>query len=67
MEKGDKVKLVDTKGLEGYQIMKQLKEGDVYTIKYIKPTGGLILEEVDHPYNYFGEIQGIMKTRFRMA
>jgi hypothetical protein len=67
MKKGDKVKLVDTKGLSGYQIMKQLKKGNVYTIERIKPSGGLILEEVEHPENMFGEIQGIMKDRFEVV
>lgn len=66
MRKGDRVKLVDTEGLRGYQIMKQLKKNKIYTIKYIKPTGGLILEEIDHPYNIAGHIQGIMKDRFKV-
>lgn len=64
MKKGDKVKLIDTNGLEGYQIMKQLKKGDIYTIDLIKSTGGLILKEVKHPENYFGETQGIKQERF---
>lgn len=67
MKKGDRVKLVDTSGLRGYEIMKQLKNGGIYTIERIKSTGGLILKEVDHPENMFGEIQGIMKDRFRVV
>lgn len=67
MKKGDKVKLVDIKGLDGYQIMKQLKKGNVYTIESIKPSGGLILEEIDHPENMFGVTQGIMKDRFKIV
>lgn len=67
MKKGDKVRLVDTKGMSGYQIMKQLKKGNIYTIQRVKSTGGLILEEVDHPENIFGEIQGIMKDRFEVV
>ena len=64
MKAGDKVKLVDTTGLRGYEIMKQLKKGGIYTIEYIKRTGGLILKEVEHPENIFGDVQGIMKDRF---
>lgn len=67
MKVGDRVKLVDTKGLRGYEIMKQLKKGGIYTIERIKRTGGLILEEVEHPENLFGEIQGIMKDRFKVV
>lgn len=67
MRVGDKVKLIDVSGMEGYQIMKQLKKGGVYTIEYIKLSGGLILEEVDHPENMFGETQGIMKDRFKVV
>ena len=67
MKKGDRIKLVDTKGIEGYQIMKQVKKGGIYTIERIKPSGGLILEEVEHPENMFGEIQGIMKDRFKLV
>lgn len=67
MKKGNRVKLVDTKGLRGYEIMKQLKKGGIYTIERIKPSGGLILEEVEHPENMFGETQGIMKDRFKVV
>ena len=66
MKKGDRVKLIDTTGLRGYQIMKQLKKGNIYTIEYIKSSGGLILEEVNHPENIFGETQGILKHRFKV-
>lgn len=66
MRIGDRVKLVDTKGLRGYEIMKQIKKGGIYTIERIKPSGGLILEEVEHPENLFGVIQGIMKDRFKV-
>lgn len=67
MKKGDKVKLINTKGMSGLQIMKQLKKGNIYTIERIKTTGGFILKEVEHPENYFGEIQGIMKDRFKLV
>jgi len=66
MKKGDKVKLVDTKGMKGRKIMAYVKKGGIYTIERIKPTGGLILEEVEHPKNIFGETQGILKHRFKV-
>lgn len=64
MKAGDKVRLINTKGIEGYEIMKQLKKGATYTIERIKSTGGLILKEIEHPINYFGNVQGIMQDRF---
>jgi hypothetical protein len=67
MKVGDKVKFVDAKGMEGYEIMRQIKKGGVYTIERIKPSGGLILEEVNHPENIFGETQGILKQRFKVV
>ncbi len=67
MKKGDKVKLIDTSGMQGYQIMKQLKKGNIYTIETIKPSGGLILQEVKHPENMFGNTQGLMKERFELV
>ena len=67
MKKGDKVELINTDGIEEYDIMKQLKKGGVYTIQHVKESGGLILEEVDHPKNIFGVVQGIMKQRFRLV
>lgn len=67
MKKGDKVKLVDTSGMSGLQIMKQLKKGNIYTIARVKPSGGLILVEIRHPENMFGVTQGIMKHRFELV
>lgn len=66
MKKGDKVKLIDIKGIEGYEIMKQLKKGNVYTVESVKSSGGLILQGIEHPYNLFGNIQGLMQHRFRL-
>lgn len=67
MKRGDKVKLINTKTLRGYQIMKQLKKGNIYTIAMVKDTGGLILEEVNHPENMFGETQGIRQELFKVV
>lgn len=67
MRKGQKVKLIDTKGLSGCAIYRQLKKGKIYTIEYVKETGGLILEEINHPVNYFGNVQGLLPHRFELV
>ncbi len=64
MKKGDKVKLVNTKGWSGYSFYRRIKKGAIYTIRKVKPSGGLLLEEVSIGVNMFGEEQGLMKDRF---
>ena len=65
IKEGDRVRLVDTKGLKGYSIYKLLKKNKIYTVERIKESGGLILEEIQHPVNMFGETQGLLKQRFK--
>lgn len=67
-KKGDKVRLVDTKGLLGYSFSHHIKKNKVYTVRRVKSTGGLCLEEfcVGHSDERFGsgDEQGIMGNRF---
>ncbi len=66
IKNGTKVMLVNINGLKGYEILKQLKKGKIYTVDYVKSTGGLILKEIKHSTNYFGNIQGIKPERFKV-
>jgi len=64
---GSKVRLVNTKGWSGYGFYRRIKKGRIYTVKRVKATGGLLLEEVFIGENMFGEEQGLMKDRFRLV
>jgi len=61
---GSKVRLVNTKGLWGYGFSRHIKKNKVYTVRAIKRTGGLLLEEFSIGDNMFGSEQGIMGDRF---
>lgn len=67
-ESGDKVRLVDTKGLRGYEFSRHIKKNKVYTVRAVKRTGGLLLEEFvvgfKHELAGGGE-QGLLPHRFK--
>lgn len=68
---GDKVKLISKAGLHGYVVGSRLRLGKIYTVYFVKASGGLLFKEVNHTENYFGELQGILpespsgKKRFK--
>jgi hypothetical protein len=66
IRKGSKVRLINTKGLSGYGFYRFIKKGKIYTVRKVKPTGGILLEEVYIGENMFGNEQGIMADRFRL-
>lgn len=71
MKAGDKVKLINTDGLMGYSFSKHIKKNKIYTVRKVKKTGGILLEEfvVGFSDERFGSgnEQGIMKTRFNVV
>lgn len=71
MRVGNKVKLKGRTGLSGYGFYKKLtgiikKQGYV-TIDYIKPSGGIILREIDLGENMFGVEKGILPHHLVLA
>ena len=70
MKRGDKVKLVNTKGLWGYGFSRHIKKNKVYTIRAVKSSGGLLLEEFVVGYKddmVGGGEQGLTKDRFKVV
>lgn len=65
MKAGDKVKIVNTKGLSRYSFYRKIKKDFVYTIRRVKPSGGIVLNELQIGYNIFGEEQGLTPDRFK--
>lgn len=68
MKPGDKVRLVDTKGLWGYRFSHHIKKNKIYTVRQVKPSGGVLLKEfvVGFQDERFGDgdEQGIRMHRF---
>ena len=68
MKAGDKVKLIDIKGIENYQciITKKIKKNGIYKIRKVKPSGGVLFEEIVLGYNIEGKEQGIIQKRLKL-
>ena len=63
LKAGDKVKLKPRHGLSGYQFYRRIKKFKTLTIRRVKPSGGILFNELTIGYNMFGEEQGILPER----
>jgi hypothetical protein len=71
IKQGDKIRLVDTKGLWGYSWSRHVKKNKIYTVRYVKSSGGILLEEfvIGYQNERFGpgDEQGLMWHRFELV
>lgn len=63
---GDKVKLVDTKGLSCYKVYARLLKikNKTMVVRKVKDSGGILLQGFCVGYNMFDVEQGLMPDRF---
>ena len=64
MKIGDKVQFKSLNGLPN-NVRKLVDKDKLYTIRKIKDTGGILLENVFIGINYFGNEQGFLPHRFK--